>query len=69
MQPDRLTSRRNLLLDRLGRLHPATKRSRGYRTARTLLEKKFVLAGPTTQVAILQAAAFMVDILEKLPIP
>ena len=33
-----------------------------------LLEKKFALANPSTQVALLQAAAFIVEVLEKLPI-
>jgi len=68
MQPDRLTITRDLLLDRLARLQLATKRSRGYRTAVNLLGKKFVLAGPSTQLTLLQAAAFMVDVLENLPV-
>ena len=68
MQPDRMTSSRDLLLDRLARLQPAAKRSRGYRTAVNLLGKKFLLAAPSTQLALLQAAAFMVDVLEKLPV-
>jgi len=68
MQLEQLTSRRGLLLGRLAQLHPAIKRTRGYRTALNLLGQKFSGANSATQVALLQAATFMVDILEKLPV-
>ena len=67
MQPDELTARRDLLLRRLSQLHPVAKRARGFHTVRQLLGKGFALASASTQVALLQAASFMIDVLEKLP--
>jgi hypothetical protein len=67
MQRDELTAGRDLLLGRLSQLHPVAKRARGYRTVCQLLGKGFALASASTQVALLQAASFMIDVLEKLP--
>ena len=58
---------REILLARLARLQSYVKEQRGYRTAISLLSKRFLAANHATQIALLQAASFMVDVLEKLP--
>ena len=69
MQPDELNTARELLLYRLARLHSKAKRTQGYRTAHSLLGKEFALASRSTQVALLQAATFMVHVLESSHVP
>jgi hypothetical protein len=64
---ERVIAQREALLRRLARLHSATKARQGYRTAISLLSRRFLVAGQATQIALLQAATFMVDVLEKLP--
>jgi len=58
---------REALLRRLGRLHAAARRKPGYRTARNLLNPAFRRANLAARAAILQAASFMIHILEMTP--
>jgi hypothetical protein len=67
--PERIRAEREALLLRLAQLHESVKDQRGYRTAITLLSKRFLVATQATQIALLQAATFMVDVLERLPPP
>lgn len=64
---ERVIAQREALLHRLARLHSAAKGRQGYRTAISLLSRRFLVASQATQIALLQAASFMVDVLEKLP--
>jgi hypothetical protein len=66
--PERLEAERESLLRRLGHLDVRAKARPGYRTARTLLNSKFRKSTLSSRVAVLQAAAFMIEILEKLPL-
>ena len=59
---------RDALLSRLSNLDPRAKTQPGYRTALLLLNSKFRKASLTARVAVLQSAAFMVEVLEKLPL-
>jgi len=63
----RLELQREVLLGRLARLHAAAKGKPGYRTARNLLNPTFRRANLAARVAILQAAHFMISILEMTP--
>ena len=65
--PERLEVQRDALLRRLLRVHAAAKKKPGYRTALNLLNPTFRKANLAARVAILQAASFMVDILERTP--
>ena len=67
LPPEQVAAEREILLARLARLQSYVKEQRGYRTATTLLGKRFLAASQATQFALLQAASFMVDVLEKLP--
>ena len=67
MAAERVAAERDALLGRLARLHTSIKERQGYRTAITLLGRKFLVASQATQIALIQAASFMVDVLEKLP--
>jgi len=69
LPPEEVLAEREALFRRLAQLHETAKERRGYRTAITLLSKKFLVASQATQIALLQAASFMVDVLEKLPPP
>jgi hypothetical protein len=62
-----VAAQREALLRRLTRLHSAAKARQGYRTANSLLSRRFLVASQATQIALLQAASFMVDVLEKFP--
>lgn len=66
--PDTLEVNREALLMRLNNLDPRTKSLPGYRTALSLLNSKFRKASLTARVAVLQSAAFMIEVLEKLPL-
>ena len=63
----RLEVQREVLLRRLTRLHDAAKLKPGYRTALNLLNPTFRRANLAARVAILQAANFMISILEMTP--
>jgi len=65
--PPRVAAERDALLHRLARLPTTVKQRPGYKTATVLLSRRFLLASQATQIALLQAASFMVDVLEKLP--
>lgn len=66
-QAQLLEERREALLRRLERLDPAVKARTGYRSARRLLNQKFRKASVTARLGILDAAAFMVNVLENVP--
>lgn len=66
--PDKLELDREVLLSRLRNLDARAKTQPGYRTALLLLNSKFRKASLTARVAVLQSAAFMVEVLEKLPL-
>ena len=59
---------REALLARLQNLDPRAKTQPGYRTALSLLNSKFRKSSLSARVAVLQAAAFMIEVLEKLPL-
>jgi hypothetical protein len=65
--PERVAAQREALMHRLASLHASGRRGRGYRTAIMLLTSNFLVASPATQIALLQAASFMVEVLERLP--
>jgi hypothetical protein len=67
MRQDRLEAHREALLMRLERLGDGAKNSRGYRSTRTLLNQKYRKATLAARLGILQAAAFMIEVLEMLP--
>jgi hypothetical protein len=62
-----LEVQREALLDRLGRLHADARSRPGYRTAHRLLNPMFRKANLATRAALLQAAGFMIEILEMTP--
>jgi hypothetical protein len=64
----RLEARREALLLRLDKLDEAAKCSRGYRSTLILLNQKYRKATLTARLGILQAAAFMIEVLELLPL-
>ena len=66
--PDRMEDERTALLKRLQNLDPRAKSKPGYRTALSLLNSKFWKSTLTARVAVLQSAAFMIEVLEKLPL-
>jgi hypothetical protein len=63
----RLEEQRELLRRRLERLRPLAGASRGYRTARALLGSKYQRANLVARAAILQAANFVISLLEMTP--
>ena len=64
---DRLEAIREALLLRLDNLDQAAKNSRGYRSTVTLLNQKYRKASLAARLGILQAATFMIEVLEMLP--
>jgi len=64
---DRLESDREVLLRRLSHLSSAAKLLPGYRSALILLNSRFRRANLATRLALLQAAQFMVEVLERIP--
>jgi len=65
--PEILEARRDLLLERLFALHAAAKQTPGYRTAANLLNPIFRRSSLAARVAVLEAAKFMIEILERIP--
>ena len=63
----RLERQQEALRQRLGRLHQSARRSPGYKTALRLLGQASRKGGLAARLAILDAAAFMVDVLEMIP--
>lgn len=63
-----LGAEREALLRRLKDLDPAAKAKPGYRSALVLLNRKFRTARPAARLGILQAASFMVNVLERVPL-
>jgi hypothetical protein len=51
----------------LSHLHGAAKLLPGYRSALVLLNSRFRRANLATRLALLQAAQFMVEVLERIP--
>ena len=62
-----LEEQREILMLRLRRLHPAVAKTPGYRTARNLLGPKYMTASLTARVKVLQAASFLMSVLEMTP--
>ena len=50
-------------------LHPRLATYRGYRSARVLLNSKYMQASLAARLAVLEAAQFMISLLEMLPPP
>ena len=63
---DELEARRAALVARLTGLGEAARRHPGYRRALTLLNDTFRKEKLTQRLAVLQAAAWLIDVLEKL---
>jgi hypothetical protein len=63
---DEIEAHRTALVARLTSLGEASQRHPGYRRAFTLLNATFRRSKLTQRLAILQAAAWLIDILEKL---
>ena len=61
-------TQRELLLSRLVGLSERAKGNQGYRTALSLLEKRYDLASPIAKAEIVKAASFMIWILERMAI-
>lgn len=66
--PEHMEGERAALLERLQNLDPRAKSQPGYRTALSLLNSKFRKSAIGARMAVLQAAAFMIEVLEKLPL-
>ena len=64
---DRLELDREALLRRLSHLSSGAKLLPGYRSALILLNSRFRRANLATRLALLQAAQFMVEVLERIP--
>jgi hypothetical protein len=63
---DDIEARRAALISRLTSLGEAAQRHPGYKRAMTLLNATFRRAKLAQRLAVLQAAAWLIDILEKL---
>lgn len=64
---DELEARRNDLMARLVRLGKYGRRNLGYKNALNLLNDKFRKSKLPQRMAVLQAAAWLIDILERSP--
>jgi len=62
-----LEAEREALMKRLSRLPPALAKTAGYKIARTLLGPKYVTAKLSARIKILQAASFLMSVLEMTP--
>lgn len=62
-----LEEKRTALERRIERLRPIAKASSGYRSVRALLGARYLHASLAGRVAILEAASFLVRVLELLP--
>lgn len=65
---DELEKRRALLLTQLNTLGEAAAKSPAYRNALTLLNTKFRRASLVQRVGILEAAAWLIDLMERMPL-
>ncbi len=63
---DELEARRAALIERLSALGEASRRHPAYRRAGTLLNATFRKERLAQRLAVLQAAAWLIDVLEKL---
>jgi predicted RNA polymerase sigma factor len=63
---DELEAHRAALVERLSRLSEAAQRHPGYRRALTLLNETFRREKLAQRLAVLQAAAWLIEVLEKL---
>jgi hypothetical protein len=63
----RIEAEREALLRRLACLHPTSKAKPGYRSAEILLTSTYMRNKRAAREAILQAAQFMINILEMSP--
>jgi len=61
-----LEAQRAALLKRLARVREAAHKHSGFGTASTLLNQRFRKASLLERMAILQSAAWMIDVLERL---
>jgi hypothetical protein len=64
---DGLEARREALVQRLAHLHPALAKSAGHKTVRVLLGSKYRSASLSARLKILQAAHFLMSVLEMTP--
>jgi hypothetical protein len=64
---DKLESQRALLVERLKGLGDAARRHPGYKRALKLLNDLFRNSSLAQRIGILQAASWLIDILEQLP--
>ncbi len=63
---DELEAHRAALVERLSRLSEAARRHPGYRRTLTLLNETFRREKLAHRLAVLQAAAWLIDVLERL---
>ena len=59
---------RERLLRRLEHLRDDVKQRPGYRTALKLLNSKYSLSSPRARTEILNAASFLISVLERIPL-
>ena len=62
-----LEAKREALVKRLSRLRPEQTKTSGYKSARVLLGSKYIKASRSARLAILQAAQFLITVLEMMP--
>lgn len=67
MPAGQLEQKRQALVRRLDQLRPGVKASRGYRSARILLGSKYTRASVAARLGLLQAAEFLIRVLELIP--
>ena len=64
----KLEEKREALDRRLASLCPQAKATKGYGTAKSLLGNKYIHASLAARAALIQAADFLITVLEKLPL-
>ena len=62
-----LEQRRDVLLRRMEVLSPTAKSANGYRAVRALLGSKYIRANLAARIGLIEAADFLVRILEMIP--
>ena len=62
-----LEQKRETLMRRIERLQPEVKKNKGFKTAKTLLGPSYLRAKLVARVALLEAADFLITVLERLP--
>ena len=62
-----LEKRRETLMRRLEKLQPAVKKNNGFKTAKALLGQSYLRTKLVARVALLEAADFLITVLERLP--